>query len=294
MIQPKNSHDRHASGLATETKSALLALWNLTTNGSSERVTLNGKAHVMKNRYIPAVVAAIAMLPLLIHASEPVATLDAASPSAPATIPAPAQLTYGVEDILKLVRAKVADDVTATFIQNSGRRFNLEATEILYLRQEGVSDRVLATMLSQQSRLAGSAPTPPATAATPIASAPQYVAGSTPPPTVYQAAPASTVYVVRDSAPSYYSSYPYSYWGYSYPSLSFNFGFGSGYYGGYYGNYYGGSRACYNGGYYYNGSHNNGYYHGGSYRGGGSPASVARPSMPASGGAARSGGGRSR
>lgn len=129
---------------------------------------------------------------------------------------------------MKLSRAKINDDVTVAFIQNSERRFTLTASEILYLRQEGVSDRVLTAMLSQPSPITAT-PTPaPVPSTATEASAPQYV---TPPATtaVVETGPASTVYVA--TPPAYYSFYdPWPYWSscYAYPSLSFGFSWGWG------------------------------------------------------------------
>src|SRR5262245_1717331 len=73
------------------------------------------------------------------------------------------QLPRGVDDILKLSRAKVGDDVIVAFIQTGNRRFSLAASEILFLRDEGVSDRVLAAMLNQPQ----DSPTPQQQAAQP-------------------------------------------------------------------------------------------------------------------------------
>jgi hypothetical protein len=175
-------------------------------------------------------------------------------------------LSSGSAEILKLSRAKVSEDVTIAFIQNSGHRYALSASEILYLRSEGVSDRVLATMLNPQSHAPDShTAAPAATSGSDVpASAPQYVA---PPATsvVEQTSPASTVYVVG-TTPTYYSFYdpwPYRYdpWPYYYPyfSLGFYWGWG-GCYSGYWNNY------CHNG--YYGRSYcHNGYYgHNGNYQ----------------------------
>ena len=174
------------------------------------------------------------------------------------------QLSSGVPEILKLGRAHVGDEVIIAFIMNSGRIYHLSASEILYLREQGVSDQVLTAMLSAGQNVAAtsaqaapqpvaqpalqSAPTgptavwansspQPAPAATQFA--PAYVEAAAP---VY--AQPSPVYAYPAPSYEYYDSWPY-YWGY--PSLSFGFGFGRGYYGGYHG----------------------GGFHGGGYHGGG-------------------------
>ena len=187
-----------------------------------------------------------------------------AAPVAAVIATEPVQLSRGAEDILKLSRAKVGDDVIVAFIEGGSRRFDLTASEIVRLRNEGVSDRVLAAMVNPQSTpaLAPQSPPQPAAPATAVSvNAAQDAAGNTP-------APAATVYVVPTSAPASYAPYPY-YYGYPYPAVSVGIGFGTGWGYGYYG-------GCYRGGYY------GGYSHGGhltvvggqggGYRGGGSSA----------------------
>ena len=165
---------------------------------------------------------------------------------------APVQLSSSAEDILKLSRAKVSDDVTVVFVQNSDRCYNLTASEILYLRNEGVSDRVLTAMLSQQPPVADASPAS-APARTREVSAPEYI---TPPATTatVETTPVSTVYL--ETTPTYYSFYdPWPYW---YPALSlglywgWSWGWGSCYYGSW------GYPYCYNR--YWNNYCHNGYY----------------------------------
>ena len=176
----------------------------------------------------------------------------------------PVQLSSGVPEILKLGRAHVGDEVIIAFIMNSGRIYHLSASEILYLREQGVSDQVLTAMLSAGQNVAATsaqaAPQPVAQPALqPAPTGPTAVWANSSPqpaPAATQFAPAyveaaapvyaqpSPVYVYPAPSYEYYDSWPY-YWGY--PSLSFGFGFGRGYYGGYHG----------------------GGFHGGGYHGGG-------------------------
>src|SRR5512147_2707641 len=72
-----------------------------------------------------------------------------ASTAAP-TDTAATKWPYGVEDVLKLTRAQVSEDVTLNYIRNSGTIYNLAPTDIVYLRNQGVSDRVVNTMLDQR------------------------------------------------------------------------------------------------------------------------------------------------
>ncbi len=190
------------------------------------------------------------------------------------TAPAPTKLPYGVDDVLKLSRAQVGEDVIVNYVQNTGTIYNLSSQDIVYLKGQGVSDRVVNTMLDQRKRVSElAAQTSPPTAP-PAAAAPAYDAATAaaptynytqPTPAATQAAPASTLYVIPyPQATSAYYGYPYYpyypyYSGYYGPSVSFGFSFGGGcgpyYRGGYYGGYHGGYP---------------GHYYGGGYRGGGS------------------------
>jgi hypothetical protein len=177
---------------------------------------------------------------------------------------APVRLSWGVADVLKLSRAQVGEDVIVNYIQNSGVIYSLSSTEIVYLRNEGVTDRVLTAMLDQKKRVtaevaarnAAAAQTAAAGAATTATTAPAQAAPATTTTTTYAPAyvqpvevqPASTVYVIQDPAVrAAYYGYPYYYYGspcyYStWPAISvgFRFGGGWGFHGG--GHFHGGHR----------------------------------------------------
>jgi len=128
-------------------------------------------------------------------------------------------LSAGANDVLKLARAKVGNSTILAFINNSGISYNLSASEVIYLREQGLSDEVITVMLEQRGNLNNSA-----FAATQNADAStnQSQVYALPKTTVVQTVP-STVYVYRD--------YPvYDDWWY--PSLSLGFVFGGGWYGG--------------------------------------------------------------
>jgi hypothetical protein len=146
------------------------------------------------------------------------------------------QLAYGVPQVVQLAQAKVSEDTIIAYIHNSGNSYSLTADQIIYLRQQGVSDNVINVMLNQ-----------PKVASTP-ASAPAQAEVSTayaqPTTTYVQTAPASSVYVIPDTQSYYYDSYyaqPYCYpyyYPYYYPAVSFSFGFRGG--GGFRGGFHGG------------------------------------------------------
>jgi hypothetical protein len=98
---------------------------------------------------------------LLVH----VATVLAQNPPPSTTSPAdtttaaprqtkPVQLSDGVSEILTLVHGKVGDDIVVSFVENSRKTYTLTANEILYLREEKVSNRVLAAMINQRKKMA--------------------------------------------------------------------------------------------------------------------------------------------
>jgi len=186
------------------------------------------------------------------------ASADAAAPASVSDT-RPVQLSPGVPDILKLGRAHVGDEAITAFISNSGRTYHVSVSEILYLREQGVSDQVVTAMLNSRQNAASTAaqPAPQSAATGPTAdwvnSSPQPAPAAPQPaaqfePTYVEAAPIYTqpspVYVYPAPSYGYYDPWPY-YWGY--PSLSIGFGFGGGHYGGYHG----------------------GDFHGGGFHGGG-------------------------
>lgn len=179
-----------------------------------------------------AAITAVTFAGWLHFAATAIAQESATPPAAPATSPLP--LSSGTEDVLKLSRAKLGDDVTIAFIQNASHRYALTASEIIYLRKEGVSDRVLAAMISHQPGASA--------AADAAASVPPYV-GPMARPVVEGTSPASTVYVTASKPAYYYDPWPYYYpyyypyhYYYPYYSLGFSWGWGGCYYG-YYGNH---------------------------------------------------------
>jgi hypothetical protein len=179
------------------------------------------------------------------------------SSTATATTAESVKLPYGVEDVLKMSRAQVSDDVIATYIQNTGTIYNLGPNDIVYLKDQGVSDRIVNTMLDQRriaNEVAAQAQQQQAAAQTPAPAennspitTPAYSDSQPAAPAVTQPA-ASTLYVIPYPTPSYpyygrsyysysypyyssyssYCSYPYSYGSYCYgrPVVGFRFGAG--------------------------------------------------------------------
>jgi hypothetical protein len=168
-----------------------------------------------------------------------------------------------------MAHGNVNNETLLAYIKNSGKIYPLGASEIIYLREQGLSDQVLTAMLEQSRNVAPAVPqpaqssvwansTPPPPAPVATQPAPAYTTA----PAVYaQPAPVYSYPAYTYPAytyPAYYYGYgPYygAYWGY--PALSFSFGWG-GYYGGH---YYGGYHGGYHGGGHYGGGHYGGGHH---------------------------------
>src|ERR1700733_5329099 len=88
-------------------------------------------------------------------------------PLAP-TVTAP-PLAHGVPQILQLAQANLNDATIIAYIKNSGNSYNLNAEQIIYLKQQGISSAIITTMLNQP-RPAVIADSPSTSAPTPAAS----------------------------------------------------------------------------------------------------------------------------
>jgi hypothetical protein len=229
------------------------------------------KSEVMKIQgfqkigFAAALAAAIFTVNVFGQATTPETTPPPLVPNTPATS-AP-YLSPATSQVLQLTQAKVSDTTIMAYVQNSTTMYGLNADQIIYLKQQGVSDGVLNAMLNQSSRVSASiaAQTPPSNYGQPTP--PDQSSTAVVQPTT--AAP-SSVYVVPDSSTANYNAwaaqysyypyyYSYPYYPYYYWPVSFSF-----YYGGYGGGYY---RPGY--GYWHGGYWNGGGWHGGGTWGGG-------------------------
>ncbi|HUS36075.1 MAG TPA: hypothetical protein VM680_12060 [Verrucomicrobiae bacterium] len=192
------------------------------------------KPLVVPNPLLRSAILSFAILACAAETGENPNGLRIATPRAPKTI----SMSHEAGEVLKLVRADVADEVVMAFIKGSRTGFNLTADEIIALHNGGVADEMINEMLARKKQA------PPVIVAAPQPApqpepAPQQTVVQQPAPTVTYVqqqpqtvyVPAPTTYVYR--APyTYYDPYPYYYRGYSaYPRVSFNFGFG--HFGGY-------------------------------------------------------------
>jgi hypothetical protein len=137
------------------------------------------------------------------------------------------QLSYGTSQILRLAQANVGTDTMIAYIKSSRNSYGLDASQIIYLRQQGIADAVITAMLNQ-----------PVTGivATPVTDAPQPVAATVMAAPVATTTVAPTVtYVQTVPAPVYYYPQPY-YYPYqaysSFPAVSLSFAWGNVWHGG--------------------------------------------------------------
>jgi hypothetical protein len=196
----------------------------------------------MKTKYLRTMLAVLACAGLIMSASAVLAQVNASAPL----------LAYGVPQILQLTQAKVSDDTIIAYIKNSGNSYSLTADQIIYLKQQGVSDGVITTMLNQ--------PKPGVAAYTPATPAPQPVGSTDSAQPVPTTTVAPMVTYVQSAPATYYYSQPYYYPSYAwFPPVSLSFAWGGGWNGGRY--YYGGYRGGYYGGWHGGGSSSG--WHGG-------------------------------
>jgi len=200
----------------------------------------------MKTNHWQKMLAVLAVAGLALSASTTRAQNSTATTTAqPAAVNAPVPpLAYGVPQIVQLAQAKVGDNTIIAYIKNTGNSYGLNADQIIYLRQQGLSDAVITTMLNQ--------PRPGVAVAMPTTPAPQPVASTAYGGQDSTATVAPTVTYVQTVPNTTYYYQPYYYPAYAwYPPVSFSFGWG-GWWGG--------------------GGHGGGWHgggHGGGWHGGG-------------------------
>ncbi len=202
-----------------------------------------GKNHLARGLILAA---ALAGTTLGWRASAAIVAADSSTPGAIVirgtdSSGAPSNLSSGVSDVLKMVQAKVDPEVIKTYVKNSPIAYNPSATEVISLKEHGVSDDIVTALMqrggelrAQAARTAQAAPAPAAPpaypgAANPYAPAPAYDYGTAPyyPENGYDYG--AYPYAYPYAYPGY--SYPYySYWPYYWPFYSsFFFGFGHGF-----------------------------------------------------------------
>jgi hypothetical protein len=190
-------------------------------------------------------------------------------------VPTP-RYSAGVEDVLRMVDAKIDPTVVQAYIKSASVPYDLRAGEIIALKDHGVPPDVITAMIQRGGELRAQLSHANQAAAPQPMQAP-YPATATPyaPTYDYGAQPDYSAYPSYTYAYPAYASYGYPYgggyygYGYGWPYYGYS-GFGYPWYCGYWGRgypYYWGGRAGYWGGHgwgYY-GAHNYLGYRGGWY-----------------------------
>src|SRR2546426_919761 len=91
----------------------------------------------------------------------------------------PSEVSPGVADVVRLAQSGVGEDVLLAFIHSSTSYYNLSAENVLYLKDVGISSKVVTAMLTHDSGLRNQ-PQPPAPSA-PVEPPPPPPAEAAPP-----------------------------------------------------------------------------------------------------------------
>jgi hypothetical protein len=70
----------------------------------------------------------------------------------PATRALRTPLSYAAADVLKLSQAGISENVIMNYVESSGLMYDLKPEHVIYLRNEGVADIVVNTMIDQQRK----------------------------------------------------------------------------------------------------------------------------------------------
>lgn len=144
------------------------------------------------------------------------------------------QLSSVVAQVVQLSKANVGEETIISFVNNSENNDNLDATQIIYLKQQGVSDNVVNSLIKRQSARTPAASVAPALATYTniytVAQSPKAAASS--PNTQTNYAVMQPVTAIYETAPPYYYPYYYYPYGYYWPPVALSFRFGGGWHGG--------------------------------------------------------------
>jgi len=86
----------------------------------------------------------------------------------------PSNLSPGLQEVLKLTKAQMGDDVVISYINNSGTAFHLSADDLVYLKEQGVSQPVITVLLQAKAAVPAPQPAPAGVANPAPVPAPQF------------------------------------------------------------------------------------------------------------------------
>jgi hypothetical protein len=114
-----------------------------------------------------------------------------------------ATLPPGVQDVVKLAKAGISEDIILAQVKSSAATYSLTADQIIYLTQQGVSQNVIKTLMASAPASAPVAPPAPVTAPAPVAPVAPPAASasvSAPPSYTLPTTPAPAVVVAADTS----------------------------------------------------------------------------------------------
>ena len=79
----------------------------------------------------------------------------------------PATISANLQEVIKLTKAHMTDDVILAYIHNSGAAYNLSADDVLYLNNQGVSQPVISALLQSKGSAVYATPAPTPTSPAP-------------------------------------------------------------------------------------------------------------------------------
>src|ERR1022692_586823 len=125
------------------------------------------RGRIMNNRRIPGSKAnlALAIACVALSGSAGLLSTHAGAQNPPGAQTAPSNLPLGVQDVVQLTRAGIGEDPILARVRKANISYDLTSDQIIYLRNMGVSENVIAALIGPSD---GS----PAPAATPIVTTP--------------------------------------------------------------------------------------------------------------------------
>src|SRR5271167_790368 len=106
--------------------------------------------NTLKNMVIAGAAAALVLFCGMVQAQLP------GAPAAPQAATAP-QVSPPAAEVIKLASSGVGDDVVLAYIRNSQGVFELNADQLLYLKDIGLSPQVITAMLDHDNAIKGQA-----------------------------------------------------------------------------------------------------------------------------------------
>jgi hypothetical protein len=152
----------------------------------------------MKKRNLPAVMAnfALSFISVALIGSFASLVTPANAQTPPSSQAATVNLPAGVQDVVTLARSGISEDPILAKVKSAGTTYNLTTEQIIYLHDQGVSENVIAALISA---------TPPASTQDPAVAA---SAGSAPalpadtPPPLPDDSPAAPVSPISEVTPA--------------------------------------------------------------------------------------------